>query len=338
MRQIWIPKIGAPEVLEVRDHPDPEVRAGEVRIRVKACGVNFADIMARVGLYPDAPKLPTVVGYEVAGIIDQLGPDVSHLAEGDAVFALTRFGGYADTVVVPANQVFRKPDSLSFEEAAGIPVNYLTAWLMLVTQSNVQASDKVLIHAAAGGVGQAAVQICRLRGAEIFGTASARKHGRLKELGVAHCIDYHKEDFEKAVNSLTGGRGVDVILDSIGGSSFKKSYQSLAPLGILCVFGVSSLSTGTKRSVIAAVRGLLNMPTFKPIPLMNENKGVIGFNLGHLWSETQKIDRVMQEMLPLFTSRQLVPLIDTCYAFDQAAQAHRYIQERKNVGKVILIP
>lgn len=338
MKQIWIPKIGPPEVLEIREAADPQPQAGEVRIRVQASGINFADIMARMGLYPDAPKLPTVVGYEVAGTIDQVGSGVDQPKAGDAVFALTRFGGYSDTLVVPARQVFPIPNSLSLEEAAAIPVNYLTAWLMLVTQANVQAGDKVLIHAVAGGVGQAAVQICRLHGAEIIGTASRGKHEHLRELGVAHCIDYNTQDFEKVVTTITDGRGVDIVLDSIGGHSFKKSYRCLAPLGKLCLFGVSSLSTGNKRSIIGALKGLLRMPTFKPISLMNENRGVLGFNLGHLWSETHRIDRVIQDMTPLFENGTLKPVIDRTFPFEQAAAAHRFIQDRKNFGKVILRP
>lgn len=338
MRQIWIPKIGPPEVLVIQEAPDPSARANEVRIRVRACGVNFADIMARVGLYPDAPKLPTVVGYEVSGTIDQVGDGVRQFKKGDSVFALTRFGGYSDTLVVPANQVFPVPSSLSMEEGAAIPVNYLTAWLMLVTQANVQAGDKVLIHAVAGGVGQAAVQICRLHAAEIFGTASARKHPHLRELGVAHCIDYNKQDFEQEVKTITVGQGVAIVLDSVGGRSFRKSYNCLAPLGKLCLFGVSSLSTGLKRSVIGALKGLLLMPSFKPIALMNQNRAVLGFNLGHLWSETQRIDRAIQEMAPLFEKGALKPVIDRTFPFDEAAAAHRYIQDRKNFGKVLLIP
>ena len=338
MKQVWIPKIGPPEVLEIHETPDPQIRPGEIRIRVDACGVNFADIMARVGLYPDAPKLPAVVGYEVAGTIDQVDKGVTQFKEGDSVFALTRFGGYSDTLVVPATQAFPVPDALSMEEAAAIPVNYLTAWLMLITQTNVQAGDKVLIHAVAGGVGQAAVQICRLRAAEIFGTASARKHAHLKELGVAHCIDYNSQDFAQEIKAITAGRGVDIVLDSVGGRSFAKSYDCLAPLGKLCLFGVSSLSTGTKRSVISALKGLLLMPSFKPIALMNQNRAVMGFNLGHLWSETHRIDQAIQEMTPLFETGVLKPVIDRTFSFDEAAAAHRYIQDRKNFGKVLLVP
>src|SRR5262245_58962604 len=193
MRQVWITRTGGPEVLQVREAPDPEPGQGEVRIRVKASGVNFADTMARVGLYPDAPKPPCVVGYEVSGVVDKLGPGADGPAPGTRVVAPTRFTGYSDTVVVPSIQASPLPDALSFEKAAAITVNYLTAYLMLVRLGNLQKGDTVLVHAVAGGVGQAALQICRHRGATVIGTASPSKHERLKSLGVAHCIDYTQQ-------------------------------------------------------------------------------------------------------------------------------------------------
>ena len=201
MKQIWIPKIGEPSVLEVREAADPEAGAGEVRIRVAASGINFADILARMGLYPDAPKLPAVVGYEVSGHVDQVGPEAEGFVEGDRVVALTRFGGYSDLITVPANQVAPISDALSFDSAATLPVNYLTAWIMLVWLGKVREGDRVLVHAVAGGVGQAALQICKHFGAEVLGTASASKHPRLREVGVAHAIDYRHQDFETEVSA-----------------------------------------------------------------------------------------------------------------------------------------
>ncbi len=335
MKQIWIPKIGGPEVLQLQDAPDPEAKSGEVRIRVKAAGINFADLLARQGLYPDAPKLPAVVGYEVAGVVDQMGAGVEFKV-GDRVGAITRFGGYSDTVVVPNAFVFPLPPKLSFEQAAAIPVNYLTAWLMLVQQGNVQKGDKVLIHAAAGGVGQAALQICRWRGAEVFGTASAGKHARLKELGVAHCIDYHRQDFEAEVKRITSGRGVEVILDAVGGESYRKSYNCLASLGKLMMFGISSFSSGDSRSLVSVAKGFLQMPSFKPIPLMNDNRGVMGFNLGHLWDRQDLLNRSLAEILTLVAGGVFQPLVDKSFPLERAAEAHAYIHAHKNFGKVLL--
>jgi synaptic vesicle membrane protein VAT-1 len=338
MRQVWIPRIGAPEVLETREAPDPEPGDGQVRVRVKASGVNFADIMARMGLYPDAPPLPTVVGYEVAGTVDKLGAKADGVKVGDRVLALCRFGGYSDTVIAPVEQVIPIPDHLTFEKAAAIPVNYVTAWLMLIHHGNVQKGDRVLVHAVAGGVGVAAVQICKWRGAEIIGTASGSKHARLRELGVAHCIDYTREDFEAEVKRITNGGGCDLILDAVGGKSFMKSYRSLAPMGKLMMFGVSSFAPGQKRSIVAALRGFMAMPKFGAIPLMNDNRGVIGVNLGHLWEQRAKLRGMMEEIRSLAAAGTFDPIVDATFPFERASEAHAYLQGRKNFGKVLLTP
>jgi NADPH:quinone reductase-like Zn-dependent oxidoreductase len=338
MRQIWITRRGGPEVLQVREAADPVPGEGEVRIRVAAAGVNFADVLARMGLYPDAPLLPTVVGYEVAGTVDAVGAGVQGFHEGDRVAALTRFGGYADVVCVPAVQAFPIAPALSFQKAAAIPVNYLTAWIMLVHLGCVRAGDRVLVHAVAGGVGQAAVQICRWRGAEVVGTASASKHARLRELGVAHCIDYRTQDFEAEVRRLYGKAGVDVALDAVGGDSFRKSYRCLGPLGRMYVFGVSSFAPGRTRSVVAALRGLASMPRFSPIALMNGNRGVHGVNLGHLWHRGELLNQMLGEIVALVDDGTFDPVVDQTFPFDRAGDAHARLQDRQNFGKVLLTP
>ena len=206
MRQIWIPRHGPPDVLEVREAPDPRPGPGQVRIRTAAAGVNFADILARLGLYPDAPKTPCVVGYEVSGVVDAVGSGVTALEAGAQVVAGTHFGGYSDVVVVPASAAFPAPSNLPLESAAALPVNYLTAWLMLIRLGNVRAGELVLVHAAAGGVGLAALQLCRWRGAEVIGIASAGKHERLRAAGVRHCIDSATRNFDVEVRRLTEGQ------------------------------------------------------------------------------------------------------------------------------------
>jgi NADPH:quinone reductase-like Zn-dependent oxidoreductase len=340
MRQVWISRRGGPEVLEVREAPDPVPGPGEVLIRVAAAGINFADVMARMGLYPDAPPLPCVVGYEVAGTVEQLGPGaaVDGLTPGTRVLALTRFGGYTDVLLVPHGQVAPLPDNLSFEQAACIPVNYLTAWLMLIHLGSLRRGDKVLVHAAAGGVGQAAVQIARWRGAEIIGTASGSKHERLRAAGVDHCIDYTRQDFEAEVDRITRGEGVDIALDAVGGHSFRKSYRSLAPLGRLFMFGAASTVPGERRSILRALRVLASMPRFRSIPLMNENRGVFGINLGHLWGEIGIIRPMLGEILELARTGVLTPVVDGTHAFDRAADAHVRLQSRESFGKVLLVP
>lgn len=337
MRQVWIPKTGGPEVLEVRDAPDPEPGEGQVRIRVAAAGVNFADTVARIGLYPDAPRLPAVLGYEVSGTIDKLGPG-ARATLGTRVLAFTRFGGQSEAVVVPAQQAVPIPDDLSFEKAAAIPVVYTTAWIMLVWLGNVRRGETVLVHAAAGGVGTAALQICRVKGAEVIGTASRSKHARLKELGLAHAIDYTTEDFEAEVRRITAGRGVDIVLDAVGGASLAKSYRCLAPLGRLFTFGGSGFAPKGTRNPIHMLKALLAMPSFKPFAMMDKNRGVFGVNLGHLWGETETLRTVLGDIMALVRAKQLDPIVDKAFPFDQAAAAHRFIQERRNFGKVLLVP
>jgi NADPH:quinone reductase-like Zn-dependent oxidoreductase len=338
MKQVWITRVGGPEVLELRDAADPHAGPGQVRIRVAAAGINFADVLARMGLYPDAPKLPAVVGYDVAGTVDEVGSGVTRFATGDRVLGISQFGGYSDCVVVPEGQLSPMPTHLSFEQAAAIPVNYATAWIMLVWLGNVRRGERVLVHAAAGGVGQAAVQICKHRGAIVLGTASASKHDRLRAMGVAHPIDYHSRDFESEVRRLTDGQGVDIALDAVGGKSAAKSYRSLAPLGRLFLFGVSSFAPGRKRSLVAALRGLWQMPKFRPIDLMNENRGVFGVNLGHLWDRQEVLRSIMEEILALVEKRELDPVVDRSFSLADAAKAHEYIQSRQNFGKVVLVP
>jgi NADPH:quinone reductase-like Zn-dependent oxidoreductase len=338
MKQVWIPKIGGPNVLEVREAPDPVAKEGEVRVRVHAAGINFADIMARMGLYPDAPKIPCVVGYEVAGVVEELGAGTQGLEVGDRVMAMIRFGGYSDVVVAPASQVVKFSEKLSFEEAAAIPVQYLTAWTMLIRLGNLQKGERALIHSAGGGVGLAAIQMAQWRGAEVIGTASAGKHDRLKKLGVEHCIDYRTQDFEQEVRRITKGEGVHLAIDAVGGESFKKSYRSLATMGRLFCFGASSFAPGKSRSVLSALGGLMKMPSFKPIPLMQENRGVFGVNMGHMWHIGPTLVDMLKEINAKVEEGTFSPTVDCSFSFDEAAEAHRYIQDRKNFGKVLLVP
>ena len=293
MRQIWIPKAGPPEVLEVREAPDPHPSAGEMRIRVEASGVNFADIMGRLGLYPDMPRLPVVPGYEVAGRVDEAGAGVDERWVGRDVFAMTRFGGYADVVCVPEAQVFQRPAAMSAEEGASIPVNYLTAWQLIVAMGGLKAGETVLVHSAGGGVGIAATQIAKHIGAKVIGTASAGKHAELRALGVDHLIDYRTEDFEVRAREITGGRGVELILDAVGGDLLKKGYRLLAPTGRLGIFGASSAATGKGAGYLGMASMLMKTPwvQFNPLSLMNANKGVFGVNLGHMWGEFGRVRR-----------------------------------------------
>ena len=336
MQQVRIPVYGGPEVLRVIDAADPEPPAGRVRVRVRAAGINFADILARMGLYQDAPKPPLVVGYEVAGEVDALGDGVAPELLGRRVLALTRFGGYASHVVVPAKALLPLPEAMSFEEGAALPVTYLTAYHMMIYLGNLHPGERVLVHSAGGGVGIAAIQLARWRGAEVFGTASAGKHARLREMGVAHAIDYRNEDFEAVIRDVTRGAGVHMALDAVGGSSFRKSYRCLGKNGRLFCFGISSFASGQTRKLWGAAKGLVTMPFFHPVKLMTDNKAVFGVNLGQLWDDEAVLRGELEDLLRLFGEGVVAPIVDRAFPHTEAAAAHRYIQERKNFGKVVL--
>src|SRR4026209_2796582 len=242
MRQIVTTANGDVDVLKVREKPDPTPRDDEVVIRVRAAGLNFADILARQGLYPDGPPKPCVMGYEVSGVVDSVGKDVNSSFVGKSVVAMTRFGGQSEMIAVKATQMFEKPDQLTFEQAAAIPVNYLTAYALLVVMGSLHKGESILIHNAGGGVGLAALDIAKKIGVVTFGTASPSKHQFLTERGLDHPIDYRSQDWLPILKNLTNGRGVDLILDPIGGAHWKKSFAALRHTGRLGMFGVSSAS------------------------------------------------------------------------------------------------
>jgi NADPH:quinone reductase-like Zn-dependent oxidoreductase len=340
MRQIWLTKTGRPETLVVKQAPDPAPKAGEVRIRVEPSGVNFADIMGRMGLYPDCPPIPVVVGYEVGGRVDAVGTGADPGWVGRYVFAVTRFGGYSDVVCVPETQVFARPAGMSALEGAALPVNYLTAWQLVVVMGGLKAGETMLVHSAGGGVGIAATQIAKHLGATVIGTASASKHDQLNTFGADHLIDYRSEDFEARTREITKGRGVELVLDAVGGESFKKSYRLLAPTGRLGMFGISCAANAKERDLLNIFRALASTPwlLFTPVELLNANKGVFGVNLGRMWSEIDRMRGWMSELLDLWSKGVIQQKIDRAFSFDEAPLAHHYIQDRKNVGKILLKP
>lgn len=343
MKAVVLTGSGGPDVLQVKEWPDPEVGPGEVRIAVRAAGLNFADTMARLGLYPDAPKTPCVLGYEVAGEVESVGEGVADHEVGDRVMAGTRFGGQAELVTVPAEQVLPLPERLSFEQGAAFPVNYGTAYAALVVMGSLREGARVLIHAAAGGVGIAATQIARNARAEIFGTASPAKHDAIREQGVYHPIDYRELDFEAEVSRITGGEGVDLIIDAMGPTSFRKGYRLLRPGGRLVMYGLSEATSEGKRDLRKTLRSLVRMPTatipwWKSLNVMNENKGVFGLNMLKWWEEEGSLDRVTEPLMADLEAGRLEPVVAESFPFERAGDAHMFMGERRNVGKVVLFP
>ncbi|MCA9519922.1 MAG: zinc-binding dehydrogenase [Myxococcales bacterium] len=339
MRSLYISKHGGPDVLDVRDAADPVPGPGEVRVRIEACGLNFAEVSARVGLYPDAPKPPCVLGYEAAGVVDQLGEGVDDLAIGTRVVCMKRFGAHADVLCTARALVVEIPDEMSFDDAAALPVNYLTAFHMLFVVANLRPKQTLLLHMAAGGVGVAVLQLARtVEDVTIFGTASGPKHDFIRDLGCNHPIDYRTADYGAEVMRLTGGKGVDLILDPLGGKDWKRNYKLLRPVGKLIVFGFANAVQGEKRNMLKVVHQLMSTPLFTPLSLMDSNRCVAGVNMGHLWDELELLSWELAKVIELYREGHVRPHVDATFPFSQAAEAHRYIQGRKNVGKVVLHP
>jgi synaptic vesicle membrane protein VAT-1 len=338
MKQIVTTASGNFTVLKVEEKPDPKPASGEVLIRVRAAGLNFADILARQGLYPDAPPKPCVMGYEVSGVVEQIGEGVNSTLSGKSVVAMTRFMGQSEFVVVKATQMFEKPQTLTFEQAAAVPVNYLTAYALIIVMGSLHLGESVLIHNAGGGVGLAALDIAKKIGAVTFGTASPSKHEFLKERGLDHAIDYRNQDWLPVIKELTDGRGVDLVLDPIGGGHWKKSYSALRHTGRLGMFGVSTASATGIRGKLKLLKAAAQMPRFHPLGLLNKNRGVFGLNLGHLWHEPEKVAVWMRDILRGVEEGWIRPYVDRTFSFEEVGAAHQYLEERRNIGKVVLVP
>jgi NADPH:quinone reductase-like Zn-dependent oxidoreductase len=334
MRVVVITKHGPPSVLRVQDRPDPAPpSSGQVRIGVRAAGVNFADHLARVGLYPEAPKLPSVVGYEVAGTIEAVGDGVDPARVGERVLAGTRFGGYAEIVNANVADTVTLPPSMSFEQGAAIPVNYATAWAALHGYGSLRAGERVLVHAAAGGVGIAVIQLAKAAGAIVHGTASPGKHDQLKALGIDRAIDYRRSGW------WDGLQPYDLVLDALGGTSVRRSFELLRPGGRLVAYGLSSLQQGEKRSLRrAAPQALAMLRGFSLLKQMEESKTVIGLNMLRLWDDRGTLEPWIAPLSDVLSNGTAAPLVHAAVPFAEAPEAHRILAARENVGKVVLVP
>lgn len=336
-RVIEITKFGPPEVLQVKEEILPEPARNEVRIDVKAVGLNFADVFERLGLYAAAPKAPFVPGFEVAGVIDSVGEDVPSYDPGDRVFAVTHFGGYKSCLNLSADFVRPLPDDYSFEEGAGFPTTYLTAYHGMLNLAHIKQKESLLIHAAAGGVGTAAIQIAQIFDAEIFATCgSEAKVQFLKTLGEFQIINYREEDFAKVIRQKNNGSGVDIVMDSVGGKSFRKGYELLNPLGRLIIFGLGDMMPARRRNWLKLAWKYLTLPRFNPFDMIPDNKTVAGFHLAYMFDYVDLFDASITELLTWANQGRLKPIIGRVFPFGEAAAAQRFLQSRQSVGKVIL--
>ncbi|TAM61518.1 alcohol dehydrogenase [bacterium] len=339
MRALWLVRHGGGDAWAVRETPDPVPQAGEVRIRVHASGLNFSELMARQGLYPDAPKPPAVLGYEASGVIDAVGEGVDAARVGQRVVALAKFGAHAELLCVQAGQALPIPEQMPFEAAAALPLTYLTAYHMLFRAACLRPGESVLVHMAAGGVGTAVLQLCRtVERVTTFGTASSRKHGALRANGCTYPIDYHAVDYAQEVRRLSDGRGVDIVLDPLGGRDTVKGYKLLRPGGRIVVYGFANIQRGERRSLVHVLRQGLAIPRFSPLALMAANRGVIGVNVGHLWGQADLLEQEMAALIVLYNEGKIVPVIDVVLPLERAAEGYRRMETAQNVGKIIVTP
>jgi len=343
MRAMVVRRYGPPEVFEQRELPDPQPKLGQVVVRVKAIGINFADLLARLGVYGNTPKPPFVPGLELAGIVEQVSSEIvgaQHAVPvriGDRVAALTMFKAYAERVALNPDQVFPIPDKMPFEDAAAIPVNYLTAWHSMFEMGNLRAGDRILITSAAGGVGVAAVQLARARGLVTFGVAGPAKQDFLRQMGVDHPIDYSRENFLEVVRRVAP-EGIEMAFDAVGGKSFADSYKCLGPMGRLVVYGFSTVvSSKGKIDYLRAAKEFWGTPRFRPLPLIEKNIAVIGVHIGRLAHKSPVLRPQLEEIFKLWQEGKVKPVIGKTFPLAEAAAAHRYIHNRQNIGKVVLL-
>ena len=337
MKAAFVTQYGGPEVLEIRETPVPVPAPKDLLVRVRAIGLNFADIFGRFGVYPGTPKPPFIPGLEFSGTVEAVGPDVLHFRPGERVMGYCRLGSHAEYVLVNENYATIVPDAMSYEEGASFLATGLSAYHGIVRLATLSPGEKILIHAAAGGVGLASVQIARDLGAEVFATAgSEEKVSFARSYGAHHVINYMQYDFAEEVLRLSGKYGVDVVMDSVGGEVFKKSWQLLAQMGRYVLFGVSAVTGKGPLSRLKAASVYTMMRPIFPPSLMGANKGIFGFNLGTLTGKEKYFREAGIELLRFYRRGVLKPVIGRIFPFEEIVEAHRFLQTRQSVGKVVV--
>ena len=337
MKAIYIVREGAADrAFEIREVAKPEPQASQIRIAVEAFGLNFADVMARKGMYRDRPPLPCVVGYDVVGRIDAIGSEVDNLKEGQRVAAMTRFGGYAEFAVTEALAATPIPDDMDPGVGTALGAQYCTAWYAAEELTRIYPGDHVLVHAAAGGVGTALVQLAKRRGAIIFGTAgSAEKIEYIRKEGVDHPINYRAQDWEAEVRKVVGDRGLDIIFDSIGADYFKKGKKLLGAGGRIVGYGAAKMSGAT--NIFSRLRMGLAFGIYHPAQFLMDSQCMIGVNMLRMADHRPEVvARCLKAVAELSASGELQPRVGARFPAEEIAKAHRYMEERSSVGKIVM--
>ncbi|HEX2081041.1 MAG TPA: zinc-binding dehydrogenase [Longimicrobium sp.] len=336
MRAVVLERHGGPEVLRVREVPDPVPGAGEVRVRVEAIGVNYAEILSRKGLYGWAPPMPYTPGMEATGTIDALGAGVVGRAVGERVIVGAQHGAYADRIVVPERQALPAIPGFSTEENAAIAVNYLTAWVALTEMARLRPTDRVLVTAAAGGVGTAAVQIATRFGCATVGLAgSDAKLEAIRALGAEAAVNYRRPGFEARLREAAGPGRFDVVVEVVGGEVFRAVWPVLAPFGRVVVAGFASLAL-QKWNPLSWLRTWRDLPKADVRSLAPASAGIMATHVGYLLDDPPRLARVWGELMGFIAAHGIRPVVGATFSFDRMAGAHRLMESRRSVGKIVV--
>lgn len=340
MRAVVLTGFGGFKNVKILKKPEPTPQAGEVLIRVKACGLNFQDLMVRLGAIDSPPKTPTILGFECAGEIEAVGEEVEGFKVGDRVVALPEFRAWSELVAVPTKYVYHIPEEMTFQDAAAIVMNYLVAYILIFDLVSLREGKSLLLHSVGGGVGQAIVQLARtVPNVTIFGVCSKSKHEALATTGlIDHLID--RTDYVNEVRKVTT-EGVDIVMDCLCGEECNRGYGLLKPMGKYILYGSSNVVTGETKSFFSVARSWWQVDKVSPIKLFDENKSLAGFNLRHLLYQQDGAEYVrstVDKIFGLWKDGKVKPVVDSAWALEDVAEAMQKMHDRKNIGKLVLDP
>ena len=336
MKAVLLTKHGKPTVLKTSTVSTPKPEANQVRVKIQNIGINYAEVLSRKGLYRWAPKRPYIPGMEAYGEIEAVGPGAEHRQIGEKVIVGTQYGSYAEYITIPEVQALPALSNYSPQENAALAVNYMTAWVSLIKMARMQPTDRVLIQAAAGGVGTAAVQIAKHFGCTVFGTAgNDEKLELLRSLNIDHAINYRKQDFEQEICTQTNGQGVDVVLEMVGGEVYRKSLKTLAPFGRIVVTGFASLNL-QKWNPISWWKTWQAIPRASIGRMAVKSYGVMGSHLGYQLKDTARLHSTWNELTTFVQEHQIKPVVGATFSFDDIAAAHQLMESRQSYGKIVI--
>ncbi|XP_068620238.1 synaptic vesicle membrane protein VAT-1 homolog-like isoform X2 [Battus philenor] len=342
MRAVVLTGFGGLKTVKILKKPEPTVGEGEVLIRVKACGLNFQDLIVRQGAIDSPPKTPFILGFECAGEIEQVGEGVTNFKVGDQVVALPEYRAWAELVSVPAQYVYALPEGMTALDAVAVTTNYVVAYLLLFEMANLTPGKSLLVHSAGGGVGQAVAQLAKtVDNVTVFGVCSKTKHEALKanNNNIDHLLE-RGSDYTNEVRKISPD-GVDIVLDCLCGEECNRGYQLLKPMGRYILYGSSNIVTGETKSFFSAARAWWQVDKVSPIKLFDENKSLAGLNLRHLLFQHGRADyvrRAVDNVFALWGQGKVKPLVDSTWALEDVGEAMQKMHDRKNIGKLVLDP